>query len=598
MRCGSVRRRLALLVDDELALEDRLRVEAHAEACAACARELARLRRLEQAIAALPEPPPRTNRGEVEQALVAVRARLVAGAATRPGAPAEPARPPRARWIAATVLLAAGVLLAWALGAEDEEPAPDLLQPPVSVAADARDPAPLARTAREVETALRRHLVAAFGQAAEEGDVARAAHAFDELAGDLRAWPLVRIAETLLGDPDVVLATAAARYLGVRGDRISISALRAVLDRPEAAPAAVRALGDLGPHAVSALDRALDDPALVTLALETLERVGGDDAARSVERSLAARLASSAPRAPLDPLASRHLAALGAMGAPALESFLRLASREAFSSRAARAELFLHLGALQGGREAFGADLRGLRSRHDLALLLEVAALLESEAALPWVAELACESRHRPLALDSLTRWSGAAPVAVILDLDAAGCVPDDALLATFRVLLDADDARADEEARTLIARADSLRLARYLELLVASEHPGAAGALVTIAREDRLSDGERQWAALAVGLLGGEREARALLDGALAPELEDARLLAGMLVSIHRHLREDGVREALAGIPERSVQRVLEVLADAASRGADETVTLFRVARLVDGPLQHRNPTVASSNP
>ncbi len=116
MRCPEVRQKLDLYACEELAPSAREKIEAHLSDCTACRQELARLRRLENLLAAAPLPP--VPEGFAEQ--VVARARCEASPAR--GQVPSPRRlherlRRRVRTIAGTAAaLAAGLLLGCFLG--------------------------------------------------------------------------------------------------------------------------------------------------------------------------------------------------------------------------------------------------------------------------------------------------------------------------------------------------------------------------------------------------------------------------------------------------------------------------------------------------
>ncbi|MEN8162229.1 MAG: hypothetical protein ABFS41_19315 [Myxococcota bacterium] len=224
----------------------------------------------------------------------------------------------------------------------------------------------------------------------------------------------------------------------------------------------------------------------------------------------------------------------------------------------------------------------------------QAAARLQPAEALGWLEERCQEARHRDAALACIARWDGTAPLDSLLRLDAAGWVDDEDLLATLRALAsrDRDGAeRITEHARGLVAARDALAIQRCVELLIASEHAAAAPALVLFASSDLLSGDERQWAALAVGELGRPEDAVLLLRGLVRQRPPDRRLWAACLITIHRHLGDEGAAEALAGCSGWSVRRVRGALADVTAEGLG-AVGLNRVARALDGALSHEQRT------
>jgi hypothetical protein len=123
-----------------------------------------------------------------------------------------------------------------------------------------------------------------------------------------------------------------------------------------------------------------------------------------------------------------------------------------------------------------------------------------------------------------------------------------------------------------------------WLLLLIESEHPGAAAALVPLALAEELAAEDRQWAALAAGELGGAEDARALLDGLARAPRPERRTLAACLIAVHAGLGAEGVAEFLAPCSGASLRRVTDSL-ESGERGAG-AVRLHRVARALDAAL------------
>lgn len=592
--CRHARHRILRSADGELELEERFLLDEHLARCPSCAELHARTLVLEETLARLPEPP--HERLDLDRAAASVGAAIAA----RSDSLRHPIRPPVPGPIRRALASAPGRILVVAAGLVAVLVlAATLLRGPFSggpggqgvphagATASVEREHPAAFDTREapegpeepddpagVERLVRANLVTALDGLAIDADADSAARRFDELTFELRRWPIVRVVEKLLADDDPRVARSAARYLGVRGDRISVSKLRASLDRPPVAPAAVRALGDLGEPATPALRQALDDPALELLALRELRGVGGKTAARAIADALLARTRSPFERAVrMDP----YLEALAGTGAAAVDVLLDLCAVDGLDER----EVLSWLDAVEQGAPALARLLEVGGGGHPTPLLLEAAARLQPVEALAWLEERCQEARHRDAALACIARWDGTAPLASLLRLDAAGWVDDEDLLATLRDLAerDRDGRRIAEHARELVAAHDVLGIQRCLELLIASEHPAAARALVLFASSDLLSDDERQWAALAVGELGRPDDAVLLLRGLVGQRPTDRRLWAACLITIHRHLGDDGAAEALAGIPEWSARRVRGALADVAAEGLG-AVGLNRVAR------------------
>ena len=625
--CRTARRRILRAVDQDLPLEERFRLDDHLAQCSACATEYQRALHLEEAFARMPDPP--HARLDLERTVRSIRTSLENSPPSGDNATivvAASSRAPSKTLRALAVIMAvAGVVALWiVVGARPRDvaapevngvdapeniaiaPSPTRArEAESSVARPNGESDPVAETdAASVERQLREHLVAAFADSTDLADIAHCVERFDRFAAPIRRWPLARIAAPMLRSDDLRLARSAARFLGMRGDRISVSQLQAVLDRHSSAardsiaPVVVRALGDLGRDAVSALGHALSFPALEPAALAQLARIGGVEAARFIESSLARRADSPGSTGSTTPFARRRFEALAAIGTPAVASFLRLASDDNFE----REQVLGWLDRVEGAGDEFARLMRA-RAIDDPDLVFEIAARLQPVAVLPWLEERASEHRYRARALACLERWDDTVPIRTLLRLDAAGWVPDADIVSSLRAIADRDGERFTALARDLLAAADPIVVDRYLDLLIASEHRAAASALVELTLANVLSDEARQWAALAVGELGGPEDATLLLAGVDRFGANECRLLAACLISIHLHLGEGGTAAALAGFAPRSIDRVNNALQQAIESDRDETrftggaVELFRVARSLEGAFLSRNPSIAKSS-
>lgn len=636
MKCRQVRRLLYRAVDGELSVDERLRLDPHLARCGACGSEYARLQMLEELVVALPEP--RESTAASEQAAVrGVREAIErapegeddlpewlavqAGSSQQPGGVpglgAFGANARRSRALLAAGLFAAAVLLGFLLlrGGDgsselrsqlrDSAPGPVVRSGAPAPSVDApleAVPAERPRNRVDAERRLRQLLLETFADTAPDSSVDVAAERFDDLAAELGDWPFPRLAERLLRDSDVRLAGAAARYLGQRGDRLSVSPLADALERPDLVSDVLFALGDLGQLSIPALARATFDRDLGSAPLETLGRIGGSGAARAIEASPAC-----GPNASTESR-SAALEALGAVGGPALESLLRLAGTGAFSSGAARSELLFTLQTLPGGADALAAllampayaprmlDDAGARPVHEVELLFEAATLLQPDAALWWVEECARSSRQRDRALACLVNWEGGAPVAGLLRLDASGSLSSEDTLRVLTELVERDAGRMRLQSELLLARRDGAELQRYVELLVETGHAGVAPALVPVVLADLLPEDQRQWAALAIGSLGGPEEAQQLLAGAKTLDRGQRRLLAAVLLTLRRHLGDLDLEGLLSGASPRSLERVASVLRE--SDTDEAAIALFRVSRALDGAFASRIAGWSRSTP
>ncbi|MEW6073537.1 MAG: zf-HC2 domain-containing protein [Planctomycetota bacterium] len=577
--CRVARGRIERAVDGRLAVEERFLLEEHLAACPRCAAEHARAAALAEALQRWPEPAGEEIDGE--RAVGAIRAAIAA----REHAALRAARGRRRLALAgaaagvaasagiATILLRAGEPEVAAPAAPLEPAVAASPAPPPAVAVesdpDAPDPARLAAA----RNAVRASLAAAFAGFRDEADPRPPAARFDAATRELRRahWPIPRLVEDLLADPDPALAAGAARYLGVRGDRASVLRLAAALPGAPAKAPLVRALGDRGPLAIGALGALLGDPAAGELAAAELARIGGPEAAAALEAEVRRQDSGSPRRAAL-------LAHLAATGAASVESFLRLAAEDEEGAGA----LLDHLARAEGAAEELGRIAGSAGRRHPSSVLFAAVGRLQPSGALGWVEERTRESASRAAALECLAGWEGPEALEALLRIDARGAVPDAEIYATLDTLVERAPDRLAAFVEMQLARGDAAGAERLLHLLLVLENPWTGESLARIALADLLPAEDRQWAALAVGEVGRAADAERLAAGLPAIDRDERRLLAAGLISIHAHLGPAGAARALEGLEVPSPSRVLAALADASRRDA-RAGGLHRVARALD---------------
>ncbi|MCZ6597026.1 MAG: zf-HC2 domain-containing protein [Planctomycetota bacterium] len=591
--CRRIRSWIPLAVEGELPLDRRYRLDEHVAGCAECRSEYEAAVALEEAMQRLPEPP--VERLDLDRIAGAIDAAI--DERLRAGAPEKAARRPRRIGLravvaaAAVAVLAAGALL-WQALVDD---VPDEVATS-SVAAASGDATPGDATideARrdEVRATIAAELLAGLGDlpaGVSRSEVEERLAVFDERVRPLArgGWPVAHIAEGLLASEDVATARAAARFLGVRGDRVSAVALRRALDRPELARAAVNALGDLGPTGVSALAQALDQPGLETLALDALVRVGGPAAVRVLEAEVG-RTGARVRHTP-DPASERRLpmlvAALAACGPGAVESLLRLTS----NGNLARDEAFGAIERVDGGADAVGS-LVG-RSRRDLSesLLLDAVATFHPRSALPWLEERCHDHREREAALACIAAYPDPEALHVLLRVRRRGSSAP-VLRAARDLLADAPGAGVDLALRLLEAR-DEEQASRLLDFLLECEAPGSGPALSRLALSELLSPDERQWAALAVAEIGAPEDAGRLAQGLAAigslggasRKAGGERIAAACLISIHALAGDPATLAALGALGGVSAERSARILAhlDEAEAKGTRAVIVYKLAR------------------
>ncbi len=594
--CGRALRWILASRGAELGLDRRLELDQHLSGCAACRDFDAQDALLEEALAALPEPP--IEQLDVERLVRGIRGQIAA----RESATLERARRASVRirrlgfGAAAAVLLVAGWRGLGASRAPDSEPTV-FPRPEVASSAAVGESDRPATTPEPEETpadAARREQARAQTRAALATALERLPEAsgpegwlapVDEALRPLReqGWPVTRLVERLVSDPDPRIAAIAARWLGLRGDRLSLGVVAGILDRPggdaQLRRQSLLALCDAGEPAREELAPALEDPALRPLALQALQDAGGTVSVELVSQALA--------KAVSNPESAGELAsALASMGPMGLDALLESAAQGGGPSAIALRQLRR----TRGAREHVASALSSPGHGRDLASLLGVAAQLGLSEALAPLARRCLQREQREEALAALAAFEGSGALGVLLDLWRGGRLPGHEVLPAARAALERDPLEAPVLVEALEGSQDSARMRDLLDLLLHLESSSAGQGLARLAASPVLERDEREWAALAVGMLGHDGEAAALADllGSLAPE--DARLAAACLVSIHLLGGPPAVRAALGSGAAQRAELLVELLA---RRPADrnQAVTLSKAARLLEPWLDPRNP-------
>ena len=362
---------------------------------------------------------------------------------------------------------------------------------------------------------------------------------------------------------------AAARYLGVRGDRLSMNRLRRALGRREVARHATRALGDAGPLGLEGLAEALRDPELADLALAHIRAVGGAEAAGVLGEAL-----HDFPESRREPL----LEALGETGPAGAERLLRLAERDALTET----ELVQALERIPAAGEAVGAVCAGRASEFEERVLLAAVGGLHPPAALPWLEELCLRRDTRAAAVTCLAGAPGLEALAAMFRLHVSSRVPRDLLEPAAAAMVGADPERNVALARELLQNEQYERALELLELLVLTDRSAAVPALVLLARERSLPEDPRQWAALAAGEMGAPEHAELLSAALPALGAQARRLAAAHLIAIAQLAGEDAALDALGPVPDAVEGRVRRLLRRVAQKG-DPSVSLFTLAREIE---------------
>jgi hypothetical protein len=607
--CVRARRQLALAADGELAIDGRLELDRHLERCAACRAERDALDALEEALLDLPEPPLASL--ALERAVAGVRAR-VAGEPDGGNSRGRRAIVPRGAGSRRRFALAGAGLLAAALVAglgwlvrravaperatrpngpievatEVPETPETHAVPAIAPSADAIDPARLAAARAAVAAALAEAFegVPLLGAPAE---IELAVRDFEARTAELaRDWPVLRIAQGLVAQPDDALAGAALRVLGRRGDVLSARVLRDALERPALAAAAASALGDLGPAGLAGLAEVLRRPVFVEiwgLARARIVAIGGERAANV----LGAALRESAPASADAQALLDALVAVEPCPAAAVLDLIRDGALDA--ERGYRA-----LAATPAAARALLALTRdgGPATRE----LLGALAVAQPADALPWIAARATERDHRDAACASLAAYATADALDVLRDLHARGRAPQALVRASVASLLEAVPSAAADLARRGAPVANgageignnaqavpALRARELLDLLLDVGTPSAGPGLAALAFQSALPADDRPWAALAVGELGGRAEnADLLAEGVAQLGAQRETLAAAALLAATALGRPEAVLLALDARGRLDRARADAILALCASARDEGTraVTLFKVAR------------------
>lgn len=627
MRCRDVRALIERSMDGRVSLDGEFRVEEHARGCERCRRQLDEARQLEDLMLQLPSPA--LDRVDVPRALDAINAQL--DVAPRATAPVRRTWRP-ARIAAAVVVL--GVLGALLWTRTDERrpgsssspasprlpgstriadsvavptavPRPSAIEEPASArpAAQPRDrdddPSAFDLTelvldrerlvwAREQVRELIARCAPEDPAALDHAQAEQYAEALDEALSTLRseAWPVRRIVEGLLDDPDRRTADAATRYLGVRGDRLSLAALEARL-ATDGKRVAAHALCDAGEPAFEALGRAVWDPELSDLVVARMQSVRGPAGVRWVRGALtlAPRFTRRADAAGAAQALAGLLARCGDAG---LDALVDLAGHRLFSDD-------LVLSELAGAENASAWLVETIErepSERDLRLLLNAAGILHPAEVQAWVEELCWSRRWASEAMDALASFDGtpatcdcAGVLATLLDLSFGLGEEDEGFLRAWKRAVERDPERLARFAQDRLDASAKSEARRYLELLVVSERAEAVPAILTLAASSQLGDEDRERAVLAAGELGGAQHLSHIARLFAGLERDQSELAAACLFAAHSMSESEGIEVLLAGLPERKRERILALFRSADMRRGS-AVILFKLAREIEPVL------------
>jgi len=571
--CREIRAGIAASLDESLPIEAVFAIEEHVRGCEACRAEHELARELEAALARIPEPP--VDRLDVERAVATVRAAI------------DPGRTPvaRRRWIpiavaaacAASLLLTLRLPLPHPHPARPSVPAPALVEEPRILPEPPPDPRNAAR-AQQARDEVR--CVLARAAASPPQDLASV---FDEGARDLdrAGWPVLRLVEGALGDPELPVARAAARVLGARADRLAIRALESAFARPELRVDAALALCDAGDLGVESLEPALQDPRTRPLVLERLVARRGEPTVRVIETFVrdAGRLAPAPDRSAL---VLEGIDSLARLGPDAVVPLLRLGS----SGAIAPAEAIDALARTEGAGDAV-ADLVLARPRAvDDALALQAVAALAPPRALPLLERRALESReHRREVVDAIAACGGEGGLAALLRLLASGKIAESELEEPIAACLSrARDAGAGVvQAFTRAGRRVELQVSHAF--LVGHAGAACAPAFVALGGCAMLPASDRRWAVLLAGEVGRASDAEAVAELYASLKPAERELRAACLVAIRELAGLERVERALEGLPPRALRRALSLLADADAKSRPVS-TVAHLARELESAL------------
>ncbi len=587
--CRELRSRILPAVDGSLSIEAMFEFEEHLRACADCRERYEEARALDAALARLPEPP--VERVDVARAVARVRAAI-----DRESAPA----PRRAtRWVPLAIAATAAAAILVAVFRPRSLPAPaapsaDRGEPTMATESPALppatpepvdiplDPARLAQAREEVRCllALAAERLPAPGDPALPAELASR---FDEGSRDLERsrWPVLRLVEGALGDPDPAVARAALRYLGMRGDRLSIRMLEGALARPQSLVDAALALCDAGEAGLDSLAPAVRDPRASSLVLARVSARGGPGAARFLEACVRETARVEGSRRGSARLLE-EIDALARTGTSAVASLLRLGSDGTLTP----AEVIDALARTQGAGESV-ADFFLSRPRGvDDGLVLQALAALQPSRALPLLEKRCLELRERRgQVLECIEAYGGKDGLATLLRLSASGRIaPADLEIPILSTL------SRDRGAGSAVVE-DWSRAGRRVELHVFQgflfDHPvsASAPACIALSGSDLVPSSDRRWAVLLAGETGIAEDADALAELFWRLKPAEKELRAACLIAIRALAGVDRIERVVDSLPSRTAGRVLALLAerDARTRPAS---TASRLARELESAL------------
>lgn len=650
MKCRQARRATERRIDGELGLERGFELEQHLESCTSCRTDWEHLRELDEGLARLAEPPQQGP--DLDAMLARLRedreapVQELAGNSNRLRRVARIVLP-----LAAASALAAGLLwnreaadggefvapnteLAGGQRAQTDSqvgPAPsvdgarestlpvaiesansesansestnselaDIELPQAELAqaehaqataapAEPIDNQLLERARDEVRTQL---IAAAVPFRAGDIDVQQFASALDDNTRSLKqlGWPVLRIVERLLTDDETQTAGAAARYLGVRGDRSSVRQLALALEQPAVASEATRALADAGPRGIDGLALALASPAQRELACQLLVASNLPQAGAALAATFVAEERERQGEASSDDLVE-SLVAMGPLAVPAL---LELGEEQHLS----REQLVSALESIPSAGSLLVIELQttGL-SRQAQRTRVQCATSLVPASAASWLQARIHDRPWREFVREQIPQLAGTAAVDALIELNADSRLSSDDLSALVEHTLELD------VRRFLTAIEDHRQISdgKWYEVLgvqlVAAQTPLALPAVRELLGTHSVTDELQRELVLYLGE-HGDLDDLALLTRLFDACAEDERMLAAAcLVAIEGVGGTDALNTALLGTDARTQSNLLHLLRRRKA-GTRTTPSIYKLARELRPMLRARATDTRTSS-
>ncbi len=650
-----------LRLDESLDLELGFLLDRHLQECPQCELHWQSAMQIEEGFARMPEPP--LARLNVQQSLARIReARHVPAASKKPTTPAE-----WTRWRFPAAALAASLLVIIAVkrDATEQEPGESPLakngeelvlpthEPQATEHAEERalaaDPTPdlspegkhaqieqrtggatselasapatpdaplddsrLARARVEV----RERLLSAYERSVElvsqdgsSANMTAFAEEVDELTLALRkqSWPIVRITEGLLKDPEPKVAQAAATYIGLRGDRSSIRRLSACLELPHMARAVTLALASAGPDGLQGLGQALCVPSERTLAADLLIAKQSPAAAAQVAEVLAKELRDQQRATDSAPTGSAAtgsaatgndlLEVLVAMQQHSLPALIELGQEQLLSmdSLLACLEEIRSTGSYLVS-SIYAAGHPDRRRSGDLETMLLCASRFAPSTAGHWLSRSIDDRDWKDFCLEQLPRLQGVSGVEILVRLDGNSAISTEDLDALFEQALAFDSGRFVDALKFWRQNNDPDSYSTVARRMLSVGTDATIPVLRALLETDRIpldlqSD--------LVALLGTNGDPRDLPSAVTVFErcgVQERQLAATTLLAIHQLGGEAASSEALIGAEVRDQQNILLLLRRLQAE-ARTTSSLYKLARELRPFLSARALATRSSS-